>query len=47
MAAQLIRRGARRWLVRAYLGTDQQTGKREYLNNTVHGSKRDAETVVN
>ena len=47
MAAQLIRRGARIWLVRAYLGTDPQTGKREYLNKTVHGSKKDAETVLN
>jgi len=47
MAGQLIRRGARIWLVRAYLGTDSQTGKREYLNKTVHGSKKDAETVLN
>jgi integrase len=47
MAGQIINRGTRIWLVRAYLGTDPQTGKREYFNKTVHGNKKDAETVLN
>lgn len=43
MAGQLIPRGKRTWLLRVYLGRDPRTGKREYLNQTFHGTKRDAE----
>ncbi len=44
MAGQIINRGKGVWLVRVYLGTDPDTGKREYHNKTVHGNKKDAET---
>jgi hypothetical protein len=43
MPGQIIARGKRVWLVRVFLGRDPATGKRAYLNNTVHGSKKDAE----
>lgn len=42
MAGQIIKRGDNTWLVRIYLGRDAN-GKREYLNKTVHGTKKDAE----
>jgi len=40
--AQLINRGKNRWLVRVYLGLDDQ-GRARTLNKTIHGTKRDAE----
>lgn len=43
MAGQIINRGKGTWLVRVYLGRDPDTGKREYHNQTVHGTKKDAE----
>jgi integrase len=39
--AQIINRGKNRWLVRVYLGEDDQG--RRFLNKTIHGTKRDAE----
>ena len=42
---QLVRRGDRTWLIRAYLGRDG-TGKRRYVNRTVHGAKKDAERAL-
>lgn len=42
---QLIRRGPQTWLVRIYAGRDG-TGRRRYVNQTVHGPKKDAEKVV-
>jgi integrase len=46
MAGQLIRRGARTWLVRVYTGLDE-TGKRQYYNKTVNGTKHDAQDALN
>ncbi|MBI3680714.1 MAG: hypothetical protein HY235_09985 [Acidobacteria bacterium] len=42
MPGQIINRGKNTWLVRVFLGRDEQ-GKRQYLDKTVHGIKRDAE----
>jgi integrase len=40
---QILRRGENRFMVRIYLGTDPITGKRNYHNHTVRGTKTDAE----
>ena len=40
-------RGRRRWLVRVFLGRDRQTRRRRYLNRTVHGPVRQAQTYLN
>lgn len=45
MAGQLIQRGERTWLIRVYAGVI--SGKRKYLNYTVHGTKRDAQARLN
>lgn len=45
MAGQIIQRGERTWLIRVYAG--KVDGKRKYLNYTVHGTKRDAQTKLN
>lgn len=42
MAGQIISRGKRTWLVRIYLGRDEN-GKRKYLNKTIHGTKKEAQ----
>jgi integrase len=42
---QVIRRGENTFLVRIYLGTSD-TGKRDYYNRTVRGSKKDADKVM-
>jgi integrase len=44
---QIIRRGARTWLVRAFDGRDAETKKRKYLNQTIHGGLRDAQAHLN
>ena len=44
MQGQLIKRG-KSWTVRVFLGLDPETGKRRYMNRTVHGTKREAEHV--
>ena len=46
MAGQIIKRGERTFLVRVYLGRDEN-GKRKYLNHTVHGTKKDAQAYLN
>ncbi|MBZ5675163.1 MAG: site-specific integrase [Acidobacteriia bacterium] len=46
MAGQIIGRGDRTWLVRVFLGRDEN-GKRQYHNKTVHGNKKDAERERN
>ena len=46
MAGQIIKRGERNFIVRIYLGRDA-TGKRDYLNQTVRGNKKDAQAVLN
>jgi integrase len=44
---QIVRRGDRKWLVRVYNGRDPESKKRKYLNDTVHGGLRDAQTHLN
>ncbi len=46
MAGQIIKRGERNFIVRVYLGRDAN-GKRDYLNQTVRGSKKDAQALLN
>jgi integrase len=50
MAGQIIKRSDH-WLIRVFQGnkTDPDTGKvrRDYANRTIHGSKRDAQAVLN
>jgi integrase len=43
---QIIARGDRRWLVRVYLGRDHQTKKRNYHNQTIRGSMREAQAYL-
>src|ERR1700751_1849705 len=43
---QIIARGARRWLIRVYLGRDHQTKKRNYHNRTIDGSMREAQAIT-
>lgn len=45
-AGQILDRGARKWLVRIYLGRDSD-GRRQYQNQTIHGVKKDAQTWLN
>lgn len=45
-AGQLVPRGERTWLVRIFLGRDG-SGRRRYYNRTVHGTKKDAQAVLN
>jgi len=47
MAGQIIERGEQTWLVRIFLGRDPQTGKRKWLNHTIHGTKKKAQTFLN
>lgn len=46
MAGQIIKRSDRTWLIRIFTGRDGK-GKRRYINKTVHGTKKDAETYLN
>ena len=43
---QIIARGERRWLVRVYLGRDQETRRRAYHNRTIYGSLRHAQAYL-
>jgi integrase len=45
MAGQIIKRGDKTWLVRIFTGRDSR-GKRRYLNKTIRGNKKDAETYL-
>jgi integrase len=45
MAGQVIKRGEDTWVVRIFMGRDAN-GKRRYLNKTVKGKKKDAETYL-
>lgn len=47
MAGQVIKRGERKWLLRIDLGRDPDTGKRNRMNKTVHGNKKDAQKILN
>jgi integrase len=46
MPGQIIPRGKGVWLIRVFLGRDEQTGKREYYNETVYGGKKVAEDAL-
>lgn len=46
MAGQIIKRGERNFIVRIFLGRDAN-GKRDYMNQTVKGSKKDAQALLN
>jgi integrase len=43
---QMITRGDQRWLIRVYLGRDHQAKKRNYHNQTIHGSMREAQAYL-
>jgi integrase len=45
MAGQIIKRGNKTWLVRIFKGRNGK-GVRQYLNKTVRGTKKDAETYL-
>jgi integrase len=45
MAGQIIKRGEDTWLVRIFMGRDAQ-GNRRYMNKTIKGKKKDAETYL-
>jgi integrase len=45
MAGQIIKRGDNTWLVRIFTGRDGK-GKRQYLNKTIKGTKKDADTYL-
>ncbi len=45
MAGQIIKRGDKTWLVRIFMGRDG-AGKRHYMNKTIRGNKKDAETFL-
>ncbi|AEJ41305.1 hypothetical protein TPY_3152 [Sulfobacillus acidophilus TPY] len=47
MAGQIISRGNRTWLIRIFISRDPKTGKRKYINKTVHGTKKEAQQVLN
>jgi hypothetical protein len=44
---QIVARGNRTWLLRVFLGRDRDTGVRKYRNQTVYGSVRQAQAVLN
>ena len=46
MAGQIIKRGERTWVVRVDMGRDEN-GKRQRLNKTVHGTKKEAQQILN
>jgi len=37
-AEQIIPRGGRNWLARVFMGLDPESGKRKYVNKTIHGT---------
>ncbi len=45
MAGQIIKRSDKTWLVRIFTGRDSK-GKRQYLNKTIKGKKKDADTYL-
>lgn len=46
MAGQILKRSDGKWLVRVFLGRDS-SGKRRYSNKPVHGTKKQAQKVLN
>ncbi len=45
MAGQIIKRNDKTWIVRIFMGRDEK-GKRRYVNKTIHGTKKDANTYL-
>ncbi|MBA2526031.1 MAG: site-specific integrase [Pyrinomonadaceae bacterium] len=45
MAGQIIKRGDKTWVVRVFMGRDG-TGKRRYMNKTIRGTKKEADTYL-
>jgi hypothetical protein len=43
MAGSIRQRGKQSWEVRAFVGKDPVTGKKQYATKTIRGDKRDAE----
>jgi hypothetical protein len=43
---QIIARGDRRWLIRVYLGRNDETDKPNYHNRTNHGSMQEAQAYL-
>src|SRR5258706_8962911 len=46
MPGQLIQRGEKTWTLRIFQGRDA-AGKRQYLNRTIHGTKKEAQRALN
>ena len=46
MAGQIIKRGEKNWVVRIFMGRDGN-GKRRYMNKTIRGTKKAADTYLN
>lgn len=46
-SGQIIFRGDNTWLVRIFLGRDPESGKRNYHNHTVRGTRKDAQRYLN
>lgn len=47
MRGHLEERGKNVWRAKVFLGRDATTGRRHYVNRTIHGTRRDAEAVLN
>ena len=45
MAGQIIKRSDKTWTVRIFMGRDGN-GKRRYLNKTIRGTKKEADTYL-
>lgn len=45
MAGQIIKRNEKTWIVRIFLGRNEN-GKRKYQNKTINGTKKDAQTYL-
>jgi integrase len=45
MAGQIIKHGDKKWMVRIYMGCDANRNRR-YLNKSIKGTKKDAETYL-
>ena len=43
---QIISRGENTWPVRIFLGRDPETGKRNYYNHTIRGTRKDAQRYL-
>ncbi len=46
MKGHVEQRGATSWRVKVYIGVDAVTGRKRYIQRTVHGSKNDADLAL-